>query len=42
MEILLLAVVAAGCYAVAKSYSSGKRAGSRGGYAAGRRRMRRR
>jgi len=42
MEVLLLAVAAAGCYAVAKSYGIGKRAGSRGGYAAGRRRMRRR
>jgi hypothetical protein len=42
MEILLLAVVAAGCYAVAKSYGTGKRVGARGGYAACRRRMKRR
>ena len=42
MEVLLLTVAAGGIWAATKCYSTGKRAGSRGGYAAGRRRMRRR
>ena len=42
MEVVLLAVAAGGIWAATKCYSTGKRVGSRGGYAAGRRRMRRR
>ena len=42
MEVLLLAVAATGIWAGSKCYTTGKRIGSRGGYAAGRRRMRRR
>ena len=42
MEILLLAVAAGGIWAASKCYTTGKQVGSRDGYAAGRRRMRRR
>ena len=42
MEVLLLAVAAGGIWAAGKCYTTGKRVGARGGYAAGRRRMKRR
>ena len=42
MEVLLLAVAAGGIWAATKCYSTGKRVGARGGYAAGRRRAKRR